>query len=352
MPNKNLDHWLALSHVVGVGPSKFHEYLAHDPQLINLPSNVHPDWQKVKQDLQWLQNTPQAHIITLLDDAYPQRLKEIHNPPPILYVLGDIKLLAQDQIAIVGSRAPSQYGRETANKFARELAALGLIITSGLATGIDATGHLGALAVGGKTIGVLAHGLDMLYPPANRKLAAEILPNGCLVSEFSIGTPPLGFRFVQRNRIISGLSLGVLIVEAALRSGSLGTARFAWEQNREVFAIPGAIHNQKVRGCHLLIKNGAKLVESIEDVLEDLANLLNIVIRDKKAEQVAKGEPPAYLTAAQQTLLEHIDQAGISFEEVVLRTATNAEKVGAALAELELIGLIKAIPGGYARKLG
>lgn len=284
LTNRNLVNWLALSHCKGVGPATFHNYLFRDPSLSVIPANLQPDWSAVDRDLQWLQLNPHAHIITLLDCNYPSLLKKIANPPPILYVLGDIECLALPQIAIVGTRNPSSIGIQNAGYFSQQLVKMGFIITSGLAIGIDGFAHQGALEVqDGKTVAVLAHGLDSIYPGCHTNLAEQIKSNGCLVSEFAIGAPVVPGNFPRRNRIISGLSLGVLVVEAAFKSGSLITAGYAADQGREVFAIPGLINSAKVRGCHQLIRQGAKLVESAADVREELESLLNCVIRDKNA---------------------------------------------------------------------
>jgi len=223
----------------------------------------------VAKDVEWLQQ-PGHHLLTLTDADYPSHLREIPDPPPLLFVRGDPAILAYPQIAMVGSRNPTPMGREIASAFAKELAEMGFVITSGLAIGIDGAAHRGTLSVGGPTIAVVGTGLDRIYPARHRELGLEIIKTGACVSEFFLGTPPLAVNFPQRNRIISGLSLGVLVVEATTRSGSLITARLAGEQGREVFAIPGSIHNPLARGCHMLLRQGAKLVESASDVIEEL----------------------------------------------------------------------------------
>lgn len=281
--NHNLENWLALSHCPGVGPAVFHNYLLEDPLLEAIPKNLRPNWHAIETDLRWQQNNTNAHILNILDPRYPDLLKKISNPPPILYVWGDIACLNLPQLAVVGTRHPSINGILQARDFVRELVAMDLVITSGLALGIDRAAHKAALVSGGKTIAVLAHGMDTIYPNRNKDLAEKIKQNGCLISEFALGTVIEPGLFPRRNRIISGLSLGVLIVEAAFKSGSLITANYALEQGREVFAIPGAIHNPKIRGCHHIIRQGAKLVESVADINEELASLLKCVIRDKTA---------------------------------------------------------------------
>lgn len=349
--NSNLENWLGLSHCKGVGPATFHNYLFKDPCLSVIPKNLQPDWRAVERDLLWQQQNPHAHIITLLDPNYPSLLKKIANPPPILYALGDIECLAAPQIAIVGTRHPSSSGIYNAGYFAQQLVRLGFVITSGLAMGIDGFAHQAALTVnGGKTIAVLAHGMDSVYPERHTNLAAEIKSNGCLITEFAIGVSAVSGHFPRRNRIISGLSLGVLVIEAAFKSGSLITAGYAVDQGREVFAIPGSINNPKVRGCHQLIRQGAKLVECAADVREELASLLNCVIRDKNADNSVTTQSSAKLTDTQQQILEFIDYDSTCVDAIAARTGISIAMVGAILLELELQNLIAAVPGGYARK--
>jgi len=348
-----LRNWLALYHCPGIGAAKFHSYLQADPQLNNLPIGLQPNWAGVERDLAWLEQNNNTRIITLLDEDYPALLKNIVNPPPILYLQGDYSCLAAPQIAMVGSRSASSVGLQQAEYFAKHFTNLGFMVTSGLALGIDAASHRGALSThGGKTIAVLAQGLDSIYPANHKNLASHLINSGCLVSEFPIGTRPLANHFPRRNRIISGLSIGVLVVEAALNSGSLITARYAVEQGREVFAIPGSIHNPKVKGCHQLIRQGAKLVESPEDVLEELAALLNYVIRDKNATTGAVDPQKANLSEPHGRLLKTIDYEATCVDAIVGRTGLAVSVVGALLLDLELYGFITAVPGGYARKLG
>lgn len=348
-----LSNWLAVHHSPGVGPAKFHNYLQLDPILQNIPIGLQPDWCSVDADLSWLQKNSDAHIITLLDERYPSILKNINNPPPVLYVRGDVSCISKPQIAMVGSRNPTTIGLQQAQYFAKHFASLGFVVTSGLALGIDTASHQGALSViDGKTIAILGSGLDNIYPWQNKKLAASIIDNGCLVSDFPIGTQPLASNFPRRNRIISGLSLGVLVVEAALNSGSLITARYAADQGREIFAIPGAIHNDKIKGCHQLIRQGAKLVESAEDVLEELAALLKYVIRDKRASSNVSSSEKANLSVLQEQLLNKVDYESTSVDIIVRRSGLAAGIVSAILLELELLGFITVVPGGYARKLG
>ena len=229
----------------------------------------HPDWTIIDNDLAWLSQN-NNYAITFNEANYPYQLKEIADPPPILFVRGNPDLLAAPQIAIVGSRNPSASGEETAFNFAKTLSQHGFTITSGLALGIDAASHRGALSAKGYTIAVAGTGLDRVYPARHKDLATEIVNTGAIISEFPPGTTAKANHFPRRNRIISGLCQGLLVVEAAKQSGSLITARMALEQNREVFAIPGSIHNPLARGCNALIRQGAKLVETTQDILEEL----------------------------------------------------------------------------------
>lgn len=351
-----LPNWLALYRTPGVGSAKFKQCLLAEPELINLPTWVKPDWLAVEKDLQW-QQQKNCYILTLQDPRYPALLREITNSPPILFVQGDIEILNNQQIALVGSRHPSAQGLETAYNFAKYLMELGFTITSGLALGIDAASHKGALACAqGKTLAVLGCGLDQIYPAANKKLAYQIIENGALISEFPIGVAPQAQNFPQRNRIISGLSLGVLVVEAAIKSGALITANIAAEQGREVFAIPGSIHNAKAKGCHKLIRQGAKLVESTEDVLEELSELLKpgaakscVVVKNKgniPINSIFSNE--IALDKEYLELLSYIDGM-TTVDELVIRSGYLVQKVSCILMQLELDGYITAVPGGYIR---
>ena len=228
-----------------------------------------PDLKTLHSDLHWIE-TSGVQLLLCTDINYPALLAEVPEPPPVLFVLGSIEALQTPQVAIVGSRSATAAGRKTAHDFAMELSRAGLTITSGLAVGVDAASHEGALRADGMTVAVFGTGLDAVYPTANTRLAARIRESGALVSEFPPRTPPRRRNFPQRNRIISGLSHGTLVVEAACRSGSLVTAKWAAEQGREVFAIPGSIHSQLSRGCHKLIRDGATLVENPVDVVSEL----------------------------------------------------------------------------------
>jgi DNA processing protein len=308
-----------------------------------------PDRSAAEQDQAWMQKTG-AQLLAVTEPGYPPLLRQIPDPPFALFVRGDAALLAEPQLAMVGSRSPSVEGRRNAEEFAEYLAKCGLVIVSGMALGIDAASHRGALK-GGKTVAVWGTGLDKPYPPRNRELAQQILEQGVIVSEFPPGTPPLPTHFPRRNRIISGLSVGTLVVEAAKQSGSLITARLASEQGREVFAIPGSIHNPMSRGCHRLLRDGAKLVESAADILEELGPLLGLeaapamVTGGEPAGTQAPGEDPEY-----QLLLNSLDFAPTSVDALVERTGLTPDVVSSMLLMLELQGHVEAAPGGrYSR---
>ncbi|NHZ69869.1 MAG: DNA-protecting protein DprA, partial [Thermotogales bacterium] len=294
-------------------------------------------------------------LLTCLDPGYPALLKEIPDPPALLFVHGDPDYLNQPQLAVVGSRNPSHDGAALAREFSAHLASSGLTITSGLATGIDGAAHQGALQAGGGTVAVTGTGLDRVYPAKHRQLAHQIAENGALVSEFPPGTLPLPENFPRRNRIISGLSLGTLVVEAALRSGSLITAHAALEQGREVFAIPGSIHNPLARGCHALIREGAKLVETGDHILEELASLVTLCLsqaNDGVTPKSAAGisENPANLDAEYFNLLDLMGYEPVSVDQLVQRSGLTPEQVSSMLLLLELENHVNSSPGGrYSR---
>lgn len=236
---------------------------------------------QMDEALLWLEEK-NHHFLTFLDEGYPPLLKEIQNPPPFLSVIGSVEALSEPQLGVVGCRNMSHYGAENAFQFARALAEMGLGVTSGLARGVDALAHEGAIAGGGSTLAVLGSGLNQIYPAEHADLALKISEQGALISEFPLHAEPNHYRFPMRNRIISGLSLGVLVVEAAKKSGSLITAQYALRQNREVFAIPGSIHSVTSKGCHQLLKQGASLVESISDLLQEVQMKLQAYLQDEK----------------------------------------------------------------------
>lgn len=305
-----------------------------------------PETEIIGDDLAWLA-LEGNEIVVWSDPDYPPLLREISDPPLLLYVRGNRALLSRPQLAIVGSRNPTPVGIENAMAFARSLAQRGLAITSGLALGIDAAAHRGALEGGGTTLAVTGTGLDSVYPLRNRELADAIAARGAIISEFPIGTQPRAGNFPVRNRIISGLSLGVLVVEAALRSGSLITARLAAEQGREVFALPGSIHSSLARGCHALIRQGAKLVETAEHVLEELAPLAQVAMVSGETSSRSSGAQP--LTPTESRLLRCLGFDPTHIDTVIERSGLTADTVSSILLQLELRGLVLAGPSGFQR---
>ncbi len=354
--NPHIKDWLALARIPGVGPLTTQRLLdnfaieqifsASRSSLAALgfsekiiQSLHNPPWELVEQDLLWL-DQPNNFALTLVDADYPPQLTEIADPPPLLFVKGRVELLLGQQIAMVGSRNPSSEGSKIAFEFARALAEAGFIITSGMALGIDAASHQGALQAGGYTIAVAGTGLDRVYPACHKPLATDIVQHGALVSEFPPGTTAKAGHFPRRNRIISGLCMGLLVVEAAQQSGSLITARMALEQNREVFAIPGSIHNPLARGCNALIRQGAKLVETAEDIFEELGQY----------NQSYKGVEPqinqTVLDLEQQNLLKLIPYSPITVDNLVQESGYSVEIVSSMLLVLELQGYLAAAAGG------
>ena len=294
----------------------------------------------IEHSLAWA-SQPGQSIITLADGGYPPALLEIADPPSVLYVRGNPDLLHRRGIAVVGSRNATPQGIQTAESFARHLAAQGLCIVSGLALGIDAAAHRGALAAQGETVAVIGTGADRIYPARNKELAIAIAERGAIVSEFPLGTPAVAYNFPRRNRIISGLARGVLVVEAAPESGSLITARLAAEQGREVFAIPGSIHSPVARGCHKLIKQGAKLVETAQDILEELGNF------------AAAPMPAAAPSAApdESPILAALGHDPCSLDDLVERTGQSADQLLPELLSLELGGSLAPLPGNRYQRL-
>lgn len=321
---------------------------------------LNPERKWIEQALQWAEGD-QQQILTLFDDDYPFLLKQISTAPPVLFVRGNVKNLSLPQIAIVGSREHSHYGEYWAGYFAAELVKNYLAITSGLAIGIDGFCHQRAIAENGITIAVLGSGLDQIYPTRHKKLAEQIIEtNGALVSEFFPRQPPLAENFPRRNRIISGLSLGTLVIEATMNSGSLITARYALEQGREVFALPNAVQNHYSEGCHKLIKEGALLVENVSDILDSIAwqrQILQIqpsLFEQKAAQQVPLLEPKSSknlpeLTACQQILFEQITLVPISIDDLTKATNLSVETALIELLNLELLSVIKQVNGGYVK---
>ena len=293
---------------------------------------------QIEADLRW-QEKAGHFIVTCSSTNYPALLKEIHDPPPVLYGLGNLDVFQQPMLAMVGSRKPSVLGGETAHRFAFELAQKDITIVSGLALGIDAQAHGGCLDAKGKTIAVMGTGIDLIYPYRHRLLADKIKESGLLLSELPLKSPPIAGHFPRRNRIISGLSLATLVVEAAVKSGSLITARMALEQNRDVLAIPGSIYNSQSQGCHYLLQQGATLAASSQDVLD----VLGIKTPSKPVELSSA------LARENSNLVKCLGFELTTVDQLIARTGLSVEKVVCDLVDLELKGIVKAVPGGYMR---
>lgn len=351
-------YWLALEAVPGLGADAVRRLLATfsgPADVFSAPAGmlrplvgdkiasllgqpVEPD--PHRETLAWLA-APDAHLITWNDPDYPAILRNVPDAPAWLYVKGDRSVLQRPMLAIVGSRNATMQGRRDAQAFAQSLAAAGLTIVSGLAEGIDTAAHEGGLAGNGTGAAVVGTGLDRVYPAKNRDLAHRLARDGAIVSEFPLGTPPKPGNFPRRNRLISGLSLGVLVVEAAPQSGSLITARLAAEQGRDVFAIPGSIHSPLSKGCHQLIKQGAKLVESAADILEELNLPWAIELATQEPVPAAHGDP----------VLDQMGTDPISLDELALRSRLTVDNLSAMLFTHEMEGRVAVLPGGLYQRL-
>lgn len=355
-----LRDFLALSLIKGIGPTRLKLLEEHVDSLkqihglslleqkqLGLPNDIHHQlnelsWHTVDTIMKWSEQ-PHHHLLTWHDPLYPHLLLEIYDPPPLLYVKGDPTLLRKPSIAMVGSRHATASGAQHARQFAHALASQGLNIVSGLAEGIDSYAHQGALAAKGHTIAVMGTGIDRIYPHRNKALAEQISQTGALITEFSLGASPHRKHFPRRNRIISGLSQGVLVVEASLKSGSLITARCALEQGREIYAIPSSINNPTAKGCHYLIKEGAKLVETIEDILGELVPFNHVLSSPTSQNNSIR------LESHLQNLVKCVGYEATSLEQLLIATQLSPQTLNCQLSELELRGLIKAVPGGYMR---
>jgi DNA processing protein len=371
MAIENVKYWLALNRAPLVGAVTFRQLLQRfgNPEAVFLathrdwlsaglkPKTIdylnNPDWQSIEEvDIAWLQQ-PNNYLLTLDHPQYPNYLRDIHGAPPILYAHGQLEVLQSPQVAIVGTRKPSKQGYDLAKDFASHITQAGFIVTSGLAMGIDEAAHWGAIAVNGKTIAVTGTGLDRVYPAKNHQLAHTIAQQGLLLSEFPLKTPAHSENFPRRNRIISGMTLGTLVIEANVRSGSLITARLAAEQGRDVFAVPGSIHHNLSRGCHALIKEGAKLVESANDVIEEL--LIHIPIQpvtytpihstpnNKKIDESNKLDE---LDPQYKTLYDCMGVNPISIDDLVDASQLSVGEISSMLLILELQGLVSSQAGG------
>lgn len=356
-PDPGLASWVRLSLIEGLGPATFRKLLSafglpghilgasHASLCRTVPADMARRILDERRDTEVATTLAWAAlegntILTLADDAYPRLLLEIADPPPLLYLRGRLELLESQALAIVGSRNATPQGLANAESFARAFSDAGFAIVSGLALGIDAAAHRGGLAGRGSTVAVLGTGADALYPASNRALGTDIAARGLLLSEFPVGTPPNASNFPRRNRLIAGLARGCLVIEAAVSSGSLITARQAAEQGREVFAVPGSIHSPLARGCHLLIKQGAKLVESAADVLEELGAL-----------PAARTPPRPQISGQESALLLHMGYDSCGIDTLVARSGLTAAVVSAMLLELELEGKIASLPGGRYQRL-
>jgi DNA processing protein len=305
-----------------------------------------PVGKAVEHALAWLEQSGNS-IVTLADAAYPRLLLEIADPPVLIYCRGRTELLNRPALALVGSRNATAQGTGNAEQFARNFSAAGLTIVSGLAQGIDAAAHRGGLAGEGSTVAVLGTGVDIAYPRSNAVLAAEIAVRGLLLSEFPLGTKAFAYNFPRRNRLISALAQGCLVVEAALASGSLITARAAAEQGREVFAVPGSIHSPLSKGCHALIKSGAKLAESAEDVLSELAAFR----RTGFASTRVPAGVPGHADGPEDPLLACMGFDPVDVDSLCTRAGLPAERISAELLRLELAGRVAVLPGGLYQRL-
>lgn len=301
--------------------------------------------QAVSRSLQWA-DAPGRALVSLDHPAYPKALLQTADPPALLYCVGRLELLNRPALAVVGSRNATVQGARNAQAFAQALSDAGLTIVSGLALGVDAAAHRGGLEGRSSTIAVFGTGVDLVYPPANKHLAEKIATDGLLISEFALGTPAAKQNFPRRNRIISGLTFGTLVVEAALSSGSLITARAALEQGRDVFAIPGSIHSPVSKGCHSLIKSGAKLVESADDVLSELAAVHRPDIALTRAPSVSE-----HTSSAIPLLLQQMGFDPIDIDSLCARAGLSAQQVGAELTRLELEGRVASLPGGRYQRI-
>lgn len=354
----NLPYFLALNRMEKVGPRTVAKLVKRWPDLQQmfslsdteleqegLPTLLAQtikcfDLKRIEEDLAWCEAADNNHLLSWDSPNYPALLKEINDPPVILYAKGELAAFEQPKLAVIGSRNPSINGSDNSRNFSKALAAHGVTIVSGLALGVDGQAHLGCLQASGRTIAVLGTGIDRIYPSRHLKLAEQITQKGLLLSEFPLKSPPIAGHFPRRNRIISGLSLCTLVIEAAIKSGSLITARMALEQNRDVLAIPGSIHNPMAQGCHYLLQQGAKLVTTVADVLEELRIEPQKIISEKAVFSLA---------SENENLVKFIGFEMTTVDQIVLRSSYTVEQVTSELAELELRGAVVSVPGGYMR---
>lgn len=358
---ESLHNWLAIASV-GLSGQRYYQLSEHMSlaELVSLPASTlqqigftqrqsqtlcYESARWVEQALQWQAEDSNHHIIPFDHPFYPSLLKETRQPPLVLFVKGMTELLQQPQIAMVGSRSPSPTGRKVARRLATELTQNDILVTSGMAQGIDSECHLGALEAGGRTLAVLGHGLRQIYPSSNKRLAAEIVQSGALISEYFPNVRARAEFFPQRNRIVVGLSTGTVVVEAALKSGSLISAHLAVDYNREVFAVPGAITNPQAAGCHYLIQQGAKLVTCVADILDECALFVDDCL-------LKHPEINNTLDLCSRQLLDNLDEQPIPADVLAERVGITVTDVSITLLELELAGKVAVVPGGYIRVRG
>ncbi|MBW8186679.1 DNA-processing protein DprA [Shewanella nanhaiensis] len=328
------------------------QMLAHEKSALPLPESLlerelAPNLNLVESALAWQESADNHAIICFDDPNYPSFLKQISAPPPILFIKGELDAFFPPTLAIVGSRAASRAGLQLAYRFGSELGELGFGVCSGMAVGVDGSAHQGCLDSGGKTLAVLGTGVDVIYPKRHRKIYEDIQAHGAIVSEFWPGTKPFSGNFPKRNRIISGLSIGTLVVEACRKSGSLITARLALEQGREVFAIPGSVLAENNQGCHDLIKDGAKLVENVADIIEEVSALCDFHLEELKSSHHIGEENASDLPFA--SLLASVGYETTPIDVVVEHSGKAIELVLEQMLELELQGWVAVVPGGYVR---
>jgi DNA processing protein len=365
---KEIFFWLALKRIPGIGnviykrliekfhtpegvfqatPAELKEIEGIRPKTIEAITNNFRDEEWVNRELDRVEKLG-IKILTINDRLYPQILKNIYDPPPILYVKGKIKEEDRLSISIVGSRGASAYGKDITYRLTRALTQQGFTIVSGLARGIDTFAHKGALKAGGRTLAVLGSGIDVIYPWENRHLSEEISENGAVISEFALGTPPEAANFPSRNRIISGLSLGTVIIEASFRSGSLITARLALEQGREVFAVPGNVDSHWSKGTNRLIKEGAKLVTEPEDIIEEILPQYEFSERIENSNKVSELKN---ITPESKKILDLIEVNPTHIDTLIQKSGLSSSQVSSILLDLELKGVVKQLKGKMFKKL-
>lgn len=375
LPRNELLASLALSSRLGVGSityRKLVDFAGGAERIFSIPSSdlrdvpeirgetvrtitEFQDWKSIQNELELVEATG-ARLVPWQDPSYPQNLRQIHDPPPILYLRGDVLERDALALAVVGSRYPTEYGTSVVEMIVRDLASRGITIVSGLARGIDTLSHATSLAQRGRTLAVLGSGIDIIYPRENEPLFSDIIRNGAVLTEFPLTTPPAPEHFPRRNRIISGLSLGVLVIEASVRSGSLITASFALEQGREVFAVPGKITSARSRGTNQLIQQGAKLVSNADDILEELSSFLDTdalsSVSHPRAGDIPSSPPTYHFTPGEEIIFNLIQEDPVSIDQIINQTGMPLGEISDGLLSLELKGIILRLPGQqYSRKL-